>query len=825
MVFRSAVIGLLALAFALPAAAQNPSPLAATQGLGPLGRPETLEILGVSVEGVEGDYTQSLVQQASGLEIGQTVVLPGDPAFGDAIRSIYRLGMYSDVKVVEERRVGNGVYLAIRVREVPRLSEYRFEGIKKGQRKDLRKEVPLITRSPVRPGAVERTKQVIREFYAEKGRPLAEVEVERTENEAENTAELVFRIDPGPKVEVGEIVIEGNEELSDRKIRKALETKQDAWWRFWSKAKLNQDEYAEDLNRIVELYNERGYYDARVLRDTVFVDRAGKPEYVVNIEVEEGDRYFVRDIEWEGNTVYTDDFLSTSLGVEPGDAYNSAKLEENLYANKRSTDVSSLYMNRGYMRFQVQPTIRVVGDDSLDLVFDVFEGDTYEFGTIDIAGNQKTKEHVIRRELYTVPGQTFSRDAIQESIRRLMQLNYFTQESLAQGPGVNINEENKTVDLAYNLEETGSDQLELSGTWGRFGLVLQLRFGFNNFSIQNVFDGDAWRPLPTGDGQKLSVGIQTNGTYYQQYSLSFTEPWFRGKPQPIGTSLSFSRISRNPFSSVSTGSLITGSARFFYERRLKVPDDKFSYSVGTGYQYFDNDNWISTLPDGASQELTFTQALGRNSTDHPYFPTAGSTMRLSLDIAPPLGGTFIQYHKWRFKNNWNMPLARKLTLSVGADYAYIGSITGDPVDFERFVVGGSPFETSGSFSLFGKDVVYLRGYPFAVIGPRRDGDPVGGRILNKYTSELRWMAVQTPQLQAAPYLFLDAANTYSSFGSYNPASLYRSAGVGTRLFLPILGMVELVYGYNFDSYDPIRSGQDGERGWSFQFSLGQGFGN
>ncbi|MBO6576140.1 MAG: outer membrane protein assembly factor BamA [Rhodothermales bacterium] len=787
--------------------------------------PRSLEILGISVEGVSDDYTRGFVQQTSGLTIGEQVVIPGDPQFADAIRSIYRLGTYDDVRIVEDRRVGNGIYLAIQVSEVPKLDEYNFTGLKKGEVKDLRKTIPLISLAPVRQATVARAEQVIDEFLAEKGFPLNEIDVVRTE-QPDNTVSLMFNVDKGPKVKVGEVRIEGNEELSDRTVRKVMKTKPRVGWKFWRGAKFKEDEFEEDIARIVERYNERGYFDAEVVRDTTFIeDEDGKPYMVVGVEVREGPQFHVRNVTWEGNTLYDDETLSTNLGFTRGDVYNGKQLDQNLYMNGKNTDIYSLYQNRGYMRFNVQPTISVAPGDSLDLHFDVFEGDEYQYGTITINGNTKTKEHVVRRELLTIPGQTFSRDQIQESIRRLMQLNYFTQESLAAGPGVEIAEEDKSVDLEYTLEETGTDQLELSGTWGRFGLVLQLRFGFNNFSAQNLFKGDEWRPLPSGDGQRLSVGIQTNGRQYQQYSLSYTEPWFGGRPRPAGFSLSFSQIDGAAFiRSSRAGKLQTFSSSVFYERRLSWPDQFFSTGTNVGFQYFNNEQYISTLPQGVSRQVTVKQTLSRNSTNHPLFPSSGSRFSLSLEVAPPVGD-LIQFHKWRLTNSWNTPLTRKLSIGLTADYGYIGSLTGDEVEFERFVVGGSPFETQGFFSFFGKEVIYMRGYPLAALGPRDDqNEPLGGRILNRYTGELRWMAVQSQQLQAAPYLFATGANTWDRFDTYNPSQLFRAAGMGVRLFLPILGMVELAYGYNFDTFAPINSRHDGTNRWTFQFSLGQGFG-
>lgn len=830
MRLRLFVVLFLMLGMAVPVAAQGLVPTGTASARGPYDvAPKPYQILGLTVEGIEDEGTQSFVLQSSGLIIGQEVTLPGDQALAEAIRDIYDLRLFSDVKIVEERQVGDGVYLVIRVKEEPRLRDYTFTNVKKRHREDLQKQIPLLKGSRVRPADLERSEQVIEEFFQEKGYLLAEVETRREVTD-ENALTIDFVVDRGQKIEVEEVIVRGNQEVSDRKLTKRLKkTKPDAWWRFWSKSTFQEDEYEADLHRVVEYYNERGYYDARIVRDSVYIRRAdGEPGVVVELEVHEGPQYHVRDIVWEGNTVYPEETLNQALGFEKGDVFDNTKLEENLYANRRSTDVASLYMNQGYMRFNVQPEIQVVEGDSLDLVFDVFEGEVYQFGEIDITGNTKTKEHVIRRELYTIPGQTFSREAIQETIRRLSQLNYFEQTSLGGGPGINIDEQEKRVDLTYNLEEVGSDQLELSGTYGRFGVVLQLRFTFNNFSAQDVFKKGAWKPLPSGDGQQFSVAVQTSGTRYQRYSLGFTEPWFRGKPQPVGFSVAHSRFSGNIYSSVADTSgrgFRQTSANVFYQRRLKWPDDKFSGTLGVGYQHYNNIDFYSDriLPVGVSQEVTVRTGLLRNSVNNPLFPTSGSEMNLSLNVALPFPGT-IQYHKWRFDNKWHVPLANKLTLSVGADYGYIGSLTGDQVQFERFLVGGSPFDSQGYRDGFiGRDIIYMRGYPARVLGPRLDDEPVGGRILNKYTTELRWLAIQSQQLQAAPYLFLDAANTWDSFDTYDPTELFRSAGVGMRLFLPILGVLELTYGYNFDAFEQINSSHDGSRRWLFQFSLGQGF--
>lgn len=798
--------------------------------------PEELEILGISVEGVEGETMQSFAIRSSGLAVGQTVVLPGDPAISEAIRSIYRLRVFSDVKIVEERRAGNGVFLLIQLTEEPQLAEFTFSGIKKKDRRKLEDKVTLFKGTRVRPADLERSIQVIRDHFAEKGFMLAEVEVNRTPG-PENTVNLEFAIDQGEKVRIREVLVSGNENISSRSVRRKLKkTKPRRSIFFWRKARFDRMLYEEDKVNLINHFNSKGYYDARVLKDSVWLDTSGeKPGMVVSLELHEGPQYHIRNVEWEGNTIYPDEVLSSALGVEPGDTYNSERIEQNLHGNQASSDVSSLYMNRGHMLFRVEPEVRVLEGDSLDLYYDLYEGDIFNFGEITIAGNDKTKEHVVRRELYTIPGQTFSRELIQETIRRLSQLKYFDQEKLGAGPSIDLDTEEKEVNLTYNLEEVGSDQLELSGTYGRWGVILMLRFGFNNFSVQDFFKPGAWRPLPSGDGQQLSVSLQTSGRQYQSYSLGFTEPWLRGKPTPVGFQISHSRFSGLGFYGYSFFGeddeddrdlgFANTNARVFYEQRLRWPDDKFSTSTSLGYQFYSNRNYTSVLPLGRSQQVTVRQALSRSSVDHPVFPTAGSTFLLSGELALPIKN-FIQYHKWKLTTSWNAPILRKLTASFSADFGYIGSLTGGDVLFERYVVGGSPFDVQGYRNNFGKDIIYMRGYPARVLGPRRGEEAVGGRVLNKFTSELRVLAVQTPQLTAAPYLFMDAANTWDTFQTYNPRQLYRSAGVGARLFLPILGMLEVAYGYNFDEFAPIsgqQSNHDGSRKWFFQFTLGQGF--
>jgi outer membrane protein insertion porin family len=820
------LIALSALLLLTAAAPQAQSPGA------PAAQRQAYDILGIEVEGVEEASGRQFVIQASGLRIGEQVQIPGDDSIAEAIRDLFATGAYSDVEIVADNFAGGGVFLLIRVQEEPRLGTYEITGVKKGKARDLKKLLPLLRGRSVRPSDIARSEQVIRDEFAGEGYLNVQVETRSEMNAETNRVDLTFDVDRGERPTVADVRFVGNDAFSDRTLRKRLKnTPERRWWRFWSKETFEPDEFEEDLQTLETYYANRGYYGARVLSDSVYVDGE---DVIVQVTVEEGPKYHYRDITFEGNTEIPDVALLGALGLQTGDTYSREKLERALFYSPDHTDVSSLYTDRGYLTFNANPVLTEAPGDSLDLLVEVSEGEIYEFGTVTIAGNTKTKDHVIRRELRTVPGQTHSRQGIERSVRELLQLNYFDQQSLAGGPALSVNDDDNTVDLTYNLTEVGGDQLELSGGYGgQTGLLLQAGVTFNNFSIQDVFKREAWRPLPAGDGQRLSLGLTTNGRFYQSYNLSFTEPWFRGKPNPAGFALSLTQFTGgnsvlgNDVNETIRDEVTTFSSRVFYRQRLKWPDDFFQAGVDLGYRFYDiqtiSGRGAFGLPGGLSQEATVKGSITRNSLNSPLFPSSGSNLLFSLEVAPPLPG-FIQYHKWRFQNDWYTPITGRLSLGFKADYGYIGSLTGEDVDFQRFVVGGSPLEAGGAGRTYGQDLLFMRGYPLRAISPRRGDVPVGGRILNKYSAEMQLLAVQSPQLQLAPYLFLDAANVYDTFEQYNPADLKRSAGFGTKIFLPILGMVDLSYGYQFDRFltpnttSALRDADAPQ--WRFQFSLG-----
>ncbi len=814
LVARLSTLGLLCATGILPASAQTPA--------APAAAPAPYEVLGVTVEGAADDASASLARQISGLRPGAQVQLPWDPSFSEAVRALYSRGGYSDASVVVSQVAGQGVFLTVRIVEQPKLAQYTIEGLRTSDQEEIRDQIPLLRGRAVRPADIDRGRIAIETFLRARGYRSPVVTVAQTPA-ADGRVDLAYTVARGERQAVGDVVFAGNTAFSERTLRRQLKgTPERRWWRFWKRSTFNDEAYRTDLETLVRFYNDRGYYGARVLSDSVYT-RPEDGALVVQITLEEGPRYAVRNVVFEGNTLFTDAQLQQALDVQPGDVFNRSQLDRNLNYSAAHTDVASLYTDRGYLRFNAEQQVTVVPGDSLDLYYEVTEGDVYEFGDVAIAGNTRTKEHVIRRELRTVPGQPYSRQAIERSVRELSTLNYFDPASFGNGPALSVNDEDQTVDLTYRLAEKSSDQLELSGGWGGSGtgLILTARVTFANFSVQNLIRGRG-NPMPSGDGQQVSLQVQTYGRIQQVYSLSFTNPWFRGRQTPAGFSVGYSNYSpRNSATRVARG-----FGRIFYRQRLRFPDDYFQTGTDLGFQIYGISGAGATtqfggLPEGTSRELTIAQSLTRNALDNPQLPTAGSSLGLTLTVAPPIPG-FIQYIKGDFTNAWYTPIGPGLSASIRTEFGYIGSLTGDDVQFQRYLIGGTALEANqGTLQGFGKDLVFMRGYPLESIGPRENGEPVGGRILNKYQAEVQWLALQTPQLTFAPYLFLDAANTWDSFSDYDPSRLYRSAGVGARVFLPILGLVDLTYGRQIDAFDAI-PGDDGLPKWDFQFTLGGG---
>ncbi len=826
---KKILIGLCALCFiSIPSLAQDTDETSSINIENPMNRiPQQLEILGVEVEGLT-TTRESFVTGTSDLEVGNQITHPGED-IPRAVKSLYRTGLFSDIEIKESGREAGGIYLKIILKEQPRLQDYEIRGVKRSQRKDIREKLNLLSGYAVTESATSQAVSTIQRFFEEEGYWFTEVEVSRAITDtARNRVTLYFDIDAGEKLEIKDINFTGNENFSDSQLRKALDTiKEDTWWKFFSKKLYKDEEYEEAKNNLRNFYGEHGFLDFRIIEDSVSTfpytqrrlmfltnDATG---IKVDFRVEEGPQYKVRNIAWDGNTVYEDEILTQVLGFEKGEVFNQKKFQEKLEGTQDGNDIYSLYQNNGYLFFSVTPQIEIVAEDSVDLNMSIYEDEIATVEEVSFMGNTKTHDDVVRRALRTVPGETYSRDRIIRTIRELGQLGYFRQESIT--PDLNPNQEDHTVDITYQLDESQStDNFEFSGGFGGrgIGLILSAKLNFNNFSIGRAWRGEGWNPIPSGDGQKLSLGVQVTGSGYQSYSMGFQEPWLGGEPTSLGVNMSYDLIkfrnsnARNELfsSSVSLG------------RRLKWPDDYFSLRTILSYQLYDVAGGASFLAEGTSSIISIREVLERSSVDNPISPSTGSKLQFSAEIAPPLPG-FSQFYKLKSSYQNHTTVIGKLVLTNMVEYGYLGYLGNQRrSNFQRFVLGGTQMQQRQSFL---EDNIDLRGFPGGrngSISPLEDGELVGGRLYSKYSMELRYPAISEDQVQVIPYTFFDGGNAVLDFQDFSPTDLKRSAGFGARIFLPILGLVDLSYGYRLDGIPGtnVRAGE-----WQFLFNIGAPF--
>lgn len=777
------------------------------------------EVLSITVSGIT-TIRPDFVKSTSGLEAGSTISIPGED-ISQAIERLNRTGLFSDIEINQLSATASGIHLEIKVREQPRLDDYEIRGVKRSQRNDLRDRLSLLSGFAVKKSTISQAVNTIQNFYTEKGYWGTEVDVSTSETDTvRNRVTLYFDIKPGERLEIKDIRFEGNEYFKEKKLRRALDTiKEDKWWKFFTKKLFIRDEYQTAKDNLSAFYGEHGFRDFRIVDDSVFTYnyKDDKEGVGVWVKVEEGPQYKVRNITWEGNTVYTDAQLTQALGFEKGDVFNNKEFEENLNYKPDNSDVTSLYHNVGYLFFQVLPEIKIVARDSLDIHFSIFEDEIATIDEVSFSGNTKTHDDVVRRTLRTLPGHTYSRAAMVRTIRELGTLGYFQPQNIT--PNMDPDIQNHTVDISYQLDESQStDNFEFSGGFGGrgIGLILSARLNFNNFSIQQAVKGEGWNPIPSGDGQKLSLGVQVTGSGYQSYNVGFQEPWLGGKPNSFGVSLNYNLINftnRPEKNELFSSSISLG-------RRLKWPDDYFIQRTVLSYQLYDVIGASTFLAEGASSIISIKEIIERNSVDNPISPTTGSKLEFSAEIAPPLP-SFSQFYKLKSSYQNHTAVAGKLVLTNTIAYGYLGYL-GDirRSNFQRFMMGGTQLQQRQSFI---NDNIDLRGYPGGqgqAITPRRDGEEIGGRVYSKYSLELRYPAVQEQQVQVIPYLFADAGNTYLSFEDFAPFNVKRSVGVGVRIFLPILGLVDLSYGYRLDGIPgtDVRANE-----WQFLFNIGAPF--
>ena len=825
----------------------------ATGGQAVPNKPE-YTIGGITVTGVQ--YLDAdLLQSVAGLSVGDKIRLPGDEKVARAIRNLWKQDLFSDVQVLIDKYVGDRIFLTLQVEERPRLSQYNFKGIKKSEAEEIQKKIGLV-RSKVVTEATKKDASVrIEKYYADKGYGQPRINVlERPDPEVKNTVILTFDIDKGSRTRINQITFAGNYEVSDAKLKKGFRgTKEmarltlypadassvydkeersfgryvknldflslsntldalDPYFRYgiFSSSKFNREKYEAEKESVIATYSSLGYRDAAVVADTVYAVEGGNLN--IDMKVKEGRRYYFGDIEWKGNTKYSSEVLSQLLGIQKGDVYNQDLLERRLgrqLSPEGGEDVTSLYMDDGYLFFQIQPTEKSIVGDTINYVMRVTEGTQATIKNVTIAGNDRTNEHVIRRELYTLPGDKFSRTALIRSNRQIANLGFFDPEKIGMLPKPNA--EDGTVDIEYTVVEKSSDQLQLSAGFGG-GVRFYGNIGvqFNNFSLRNVLKPKNWDPLPVGDGQKFSVNYQSNGVLYNSLTASFTEPWLGGKkPNALTASINYSRFSQftaTPDSSYL--SVIGGSLGL--SRRLKWPDDNFVLTTSINYQHYNlkDYNLIENFRNGKSNNLYFKLVLARYSVDQPLYPRSGSDISFTFQFTPPYSVfsdrdpsketiqekyKFIEYHKYRFTANWYQKIVGNLVLKFGAKYGFLGYY--DPAigysPFERFQVGGDGLQGQNFF--VGRDIIAHRGYEVY---------NQAATVFNKYQAEIRYPFSLSPTSTIYGLAFFDMANAWNKISDYNPFQLRRSAGMGIRIFLPAFGLLGLDYGVGFDRYDP-----------------------
>lgn len=791
-----------------------------------LGAENTFEIGGIRIGGNQYSEASALLAVA-GLRVGDRIRIPG-PETTRALKNLLKLGLFTDVQVLREKTVGGVAFLEIAVQEQPRLSGHSFRGAKKSRHDDLNEAVDgiLLKGNILSENMQAQAVSAIRQFYEEKGYANASVVVLKELGTMDNSQKLVFQISEGEKMQVQDIAISGNFSVKTRKLLKLLPTKPRR--RFWKASKYLPTEWAEGKKAILQHYQTQGFLDAEIAGDTVFRNQEGN--WHLALRIAEGQRYRFGNVVWSGNSKYDEKQLNKLLGIRPGEFYNPEKLEQRLHYSPSGDDITSLYMDDGHLFFQINPEISTMRGDSIDLKISISEGPVAVVDKVTIKGNDRTKEHVIRRELYTEPGKKFSRADIVRSQRMIASLGYFNAEKI--GVNTPVNAARGTVDVEYTVEESNSgQQLELAAGYNGpdVGVTGTLGVTLNNFSMKDLFHRSRWNPLPSGDGQSLSFRVQSNGKAYQSYNMSFTEPWLGGKRPNSLTVASYYNRYTNGLSSENTGfssfSLFGGTVGL--GARLRFPDDNFVSSTALNFTQYKLQNWSSGLfqtddgtkvTNGDFYNINLKQTIARTTINQPIFPTSGSKVSLSVALTPPYSlftknenAKLVEYHKWRFDAEFYTPVTQKLVLKTSAKIGYLGNYGGRSTSpFERFQLGGDALSsTSGGFT--GTDIITLRGYDVSDLENNLiDGEKVATPLFNKFTAELRYPISLNPSATIYALAFAEAGNSYRNAKSYNPFDLKRSAGVGLRVHLPMFGTLGFDYGIGFDKVGAKTWGQKGQ---------------
>ncbi len=800
--------------------------------------PKQYEIGGITVSGAEF-VDPSIVIMLSGLSVGDEINVPGDE-ISKAVQSLWKQDLFGNVEITATGTQGKFIFLDIYLDEKPRLSKYAIKGLGKSESNTVKEKLKISQNDVVTDNLLMSSKRIIQTHYINKAYLNASVEtIIRIDTSKKNSVIVDFVVDKGEKIKIKNIDVYNNAHFSDNKVRRLLKnTKEKKLWRVWKASKLINSDFKKDQAAVIAKYNEEGYRDARIVRDSIY--SIDNKHVGISLTIEEGNRFYFRNISWIGNTKYSDEELTQRLKIQKGDVFNQKVLETNLYMSMEGRDIHSLYMDDGYLFFSAKPIEKIVANDSIDIDIIIHEGEQAYINRVTIKGNTRTNDRVIMREIRTKPGQLFSRADLMRTQRELAQLRYFNQESLGQ-VDIKPNPQDGTVDIEYVVEETSTDQLELSGGWGLNRIVGTLGVSFNNFAIGDVFKRSAWRPVPSGNGQVLSLRAQSNGIYYQAYNMSFTEPWLGGKkPNALNFGI-YHSIQTNGISIKEDGKY-DSSGNITERQHIKIsgvsvglgkrlvwPDDYFVLYHNMSFQHYDVKNFSSfAFNTGYSNNVSYSITLSRNSVDAPIYPRIGSDISISCQATPPYSFfnaldyaqatdqqkfKWLEYHKWKFNSSFFTRLAGNLVLNTRTRFGFLGlynrQIGLSP--FERFYLGGDGLT---GFSLDGREYIGMRGYSNNSLSANE-----GSTIFNKYTLELRYPLSLNPTATIYMLSFLEAGNTWIGFDTFNPFDVKRSAGVGIRLYMPFFGILGLDWGYGFDEIPNNIGANKGQFHFSINHSI------
>ncbi len=823
----------------------------------PLQKRQKYLIDSIEVIGLKSFNPQTVISY-SGLKKGQTIQFPGDQV-SSVINKLWNLDLFSDINFYAKNLTERGITLQIEIEELPTLNTIKINGIKKNKIQNILKETELEKGKKLSESFLTNTKNYILNKFKKEGYLNTKINIRNIEDSTKvNTLNLLINIDKGERVKIRDINFSGNEKFKQKSLLAKLKNvKEKKFYRFWKKSKYIPDEFTEDKENLIDFFKEKGYRDARILNDTVIINKDNT--LTINFEVEEGNRYYFGNIDFIGNAAYTDRQLATVLGIKKGDSYNGILLKERIADDSKpdGEDLTNLYQNSGYLFSNINAVEVSAENDTINFEIRITEGKLASFNKISVVGNDKTNDHVIFRELRTKPGELYSKDKVVRTVRELGQLGFFDAEQIT--PDFkNVDPNAGTVDIEFGLIEAGASQIELQGGYGGGGFIGTLGFSFNNFSMKNIFNKESYKPVPSGDGQRLSLRLQSS-QFYNTYSFTFVEPWLGGRqPVQFSTSLSKTNQFRYDFftgradksQSFEISSISVGLAK-----RLSVPDDYFLLSQAITYQYFNLNNYFTglfTFGNGVSNNINYTVTLSRNNTyTNPIFPLGGSNFSISGKFSPPyslfkkvdysaLGNDpnfqivnaqgqripdqskidqekfkFLEFYKVKFSGSWFTRIIDKLVLRTQVDFGFLGTYNNEKGDipFERFYVGGDGM--NNTFALDGREVISLRGYPNFSLSSRE-----GSTIYNKFTVELRYPITLKPSASIYGTSYLESGRGYEGFRNFNPFNAQRSAGFGVRIFMPAFGLLGIDFAYGFDNADPSNRTPNG---WETHFTIGQQF--